>query len=68
MDNRRRGFLVLAILALLVAGLLTWALLNPSNVSGDYQYSIGALPSGPQSEGQGKATIKFKKTEVDTNG
>ena len=63
MDDKKTGFLVAALLALLVAGILTWALLNPKEVSGYYDYSFGSLPKGPTKQAIGKGVIKFIKTE-----
>ncbi len=68
MEQKNMGFLILAVLSLLVAGVLTWALLNPKEVTGEYDYSIGSLPKGPTSNAVGRAVIKFEKTEDDTNG
>ena len=68
MDKKRIGFLLVAVAAMLIAGLLTWSLLNPKEVGSAYQYSFGSLPQGPQQEAVGKAMISFKKTEDNTNG
>ena len=65
MEKSSIGFLLLALAALLLAGFLTWNLLNPKQVSGFYEETVGSLPHAPSDRASAKAIIYFKKTERD---
>lgn len=63
MDKQRAGYLALAAVALIIAGVLTYALLNPKDITGQYDYSVGSLPKGPSKTAVGIGIIQFQKTE-----
>lgn len=61
-------FLILALTALFLAGFLTWNLLNPKQVSGFYEASVGSFPNAPTDQVYAKTVIHFKNNEEsDTN-
>ena len=62
--NKRKGFYILAILALLLAGFLTWNLLAPQSAEKFYEHAFGIEKSAPDNEAVGKGIIQFKKTEA----
>jgi len=59
--DKSKGFLILAVLALLLAGFLTWNLVSPQQAAQFYEKAFGIKQ--PSSEAIGKGTIHFKKTE-----
>jgi len=61
MDTPSRGFIILVILVILLAGFLTWNIVSPNQAGKFYEYAFGIKPAS--SEALGKATIQFKKTE-----
>jgi hypothetical protein len=62
MDRASKGYMILAVLALLLAGFLTWNLAAPQSAEKFYN-AIGIEKHEPSGEALGKATIQFKRTE-----
>ena len=68
MDKPTVKFLLLTAAALVLAGVLSWGLINPKQVTGFSEYVLGSLPNAPTNESIGIGIIEFKKTEDEING
>lgn len=62
-NKMSKGFFVLVVVALLLAGFLTWNLVKPKQAEQFYEQAFGIAPHHPTSNAVGKGTIYFQKTE-----
>ena len=58
-----KGFIVLVVVAVLLAGFLTWNLAKPKQAEQFYEKAFGFKPAQPSPTAVGKGTIYFQKTE-----
>ena len=58
-----RMFIILVVVAVLLAGFLTWNLMKPKQAEQFYEQAFGFKTVQPAQDAIGKGVIHFKKTE-----